>query len=230
MHGLEGPWRTRPVYGKGDSACSSCIVREISHSSKLRMVRFGSGMRVHTCTLSTWVLRQDLAFEASLCYVVNFELIWANETPFHQRQAGIVRFGYGHCKERPPGGLGHKAFFVFHELSPKHSTTIGTKCWKCESLCHQRNVPGFHLNTISLPHPWFNHQWLKNTKKWAAERAQWVKVLAVKLDDLSSIPRTYMVERSDYNILPSDFYLCAVTYKPTHILIIYRHFSRQLFR
>lgn len=160
MHGQGGPWRTRPVYGKGDSVCYSCIVREISHSPKLRMVRFGSGLRVHTCTLNTWVLRQELAFEASLCYVVNFELIWANETPFHQRQAGIVRFGYGHCKERPPGGLGHKAFFVFHELAPKHSTTYHRhkmlEMWiivspkKCTRISFKYNQPSSSLIQPSM--------------------------------------------------------------------------------
>lgn len=99
------------VYGKGDCVCFSRIVREISHSPKLRMVRFGSGMMVHTCNLSTWVLRQDLAFEASLCCVVNFELIWANETPFHQRQARIVRFGYGEGL-REGWGTRHSLCFV----------------------------------------------------------------------------------------------------------------------
>lgn len=31
----------------------------------------------------------------------------------------------------------------------------------------------------------------------ASEMGQWVEVLAAKFDDLSSIPRTYMVEREN---------------------------------
>lgn len=49
--------------------------------------------------------------------------------------------------------------------------------------------------------------------------AQWVKVLAVKHDDLSSIPRIYMVERINYCMLSSDFYLCGVA----HELHIHTH-------
>lgn len=48
---------------------------------------------------------------------------------------------------------------------------------------------------------------------------RWVKVLAVKHDDLSSIPRIYMVERINYHKLSFDFYLCAVA----HELHIHTH-------
>lgn len=70
-----------------------CIVRETGHSPKLRMVRFRSGVMVHTCNLSPWATEAWSCARGLLCCE-----FWANlgsRDPFHQRRAKMIKFGYG---------------------------------------------------------------------------------------------------------------------------------------
>lgn len=74
-------------------------------------------------------------------------------------------------------------------------------------LCEEKQ-----LLSRNLPLPFFN-----NREPRASERAHQVKVSAVKVDDLSSIPQPYLGRRADFLTLSSGLHTHAMTHKhPSH--------------